>query len=530
MPNYKVSAFQSAAPRIGQAIGAWLNGPQAFDQGREDAIAGQTKLGALVAQMHAHESTARYNDARTETERAGLEAQSPGSLQRNAMLNNGVPLDEEGPVNNYLRTGQLGGKYAPAADGMGPVAAQPKWAGPADPEPGWGKPTGVAPGYDNKLGSIASSIGTMGNAIAIGEKDLKRVAEAQDINRLGQLREDSMAGRIDPMMFARTQAAVKGDPMFHSDGSGGVLDLYGGGLNTNNPLAKSTILQRTEQAGASRASATNSYASAGQHRAATDKLRTETGQLTEGLPEGIKPAAIDNAAARYNVDGTLPPLSMGKSGASIRTAILNRAAELADGTSGTDQRVNQLGNKGDTAALAQLTKQKTMVSAFEKNANLNADVALDLSNKLDRTGVPIFNRWIQAGRTGTGSVEAAQFNAANETFVSEYAKIMSGSMGNTAVSDAARKHAHDMLSTAMSQKQYSGVVSTLKQEMGNRMKGFDDQEVELRTRLRGGTPAPHAAPTAGPTAGTGPAAGTVDGGYRFKGGDASVQSNWEKVK
>jgi len=60
--------------------------------------------------------------------------------------------------------------------------------------------------------------------------------------------------------------------------------------------------------------------------------------------------AIDNAAARYNVDGTLPPMGMGKAGAAGRTKILNRAAELKAGVDPAQQRLDQLNNKGDIAA------------------------------------------------------------------------------------------------------------------------------------------------------------------------------------
>lgn len=246
-------------------------------------------------------------------------------------------------------------------------------------------------------------------------------------------------------------------------------DLTAATSTTNNAATNSAHLQgiRIQQAGENGRQAT--------------RMSQES---AVGGAEGFSPAAIDNAAARYNLDGTLPPMGMGKAGSQGRQAILNRAAELAGGASGTDQRAGQLDNKATAAALTKVSAQKNMVASFEKTANANADLALGLSDRVDRTNINIFNRWLQSGRTGTGSVEAAQFNAANQTFMNEYAKIMSGSMGNTAVSDAARKHAEEMISTAQSKDQYAGVMRTLKTEMGNRMKGFEDQETELRTKLR----------------------------------------------
>ena len=52
---------------------------------------------------------------------------------------------------------------------------------------------------------------------------------------------------------------------------------------------------------------------------------------------------------------------------------------------------------------------------------------------------------------------------------------MSGSMGNTAVSDSARAHAHGMLATVQTKESYAGVMATLNKEMNNRIKGLDDE-------------------------------------------------------
>lgn len=69
-----------------------------------------------------------------------------------------------------------------------------------------------------------------------------------------------------------------------------------------------------------------------------------------GADTGFSPDAITNAAARYNLDGTLPPMGMGKTGSAGRAAILNKAAELKAGIDPEQQRRDQLGNKGDVAA------------------------------------------------------------------------------------------------------------------------------------------------------------------------------------
>lgn len=208
--------------------------------------------------------------------------------------------------------------------------------------------------------------------------------------------------------------------------------------------------------------------------------------IEEPSPE-FTSAAINNAAARYNIDGTLPPMGMGKGGATARSLILNRAAELASGVDGTDQRVNQLTTKASAGTLLQLKKTKTMIKAFEEMANKNADIALEMSDKVDRTGTPVINRWILAGNNKlAGDIDTATFNTAVNVFANEYAKIMSGSMGNTPVSDSARKEAHEILNTAQTPEQLRANIQLLQREMKNRLIGLDASESELIQNMKGG--------------------------------------------
>jgi hypothetical protein len=84
------------------------------------------------------------------------------------------------------------------------------------------------------------------------------------------------------------------------------------------------------------------------------KSEGEADRKARDADVGFTPEAIGNAADRYNVDGTLPPMGMGKAGSAGRAAILNEAArrKAAEGVSGTDQRINQLGAKGEAQAKA----------------------------------------------------------------------------------------------------------------------------------------------------------------------------------
>ena len=196
----------------------------------------------------------------------------------------------------------------------------------------------------------------------------------------------------------------------------------------------------------------------------------------------LSPDALNVAAEVYRTRGTLPPLGMGKVATKSRNMILNSAAfkDNMENVTAREAAVNQITGKNTASALQQVSKQEAMVGAFEKNAQLNGNLALSLSDKVDRTGVPVFNKWMQAGQKSiAGDADVSAFNAANETFTNEYAKIMSGSMGNTVVSDSAREHARDMLSTTQTKEQYKSVMNVLNQDMANRMTGFSQQKEQL---------------------------------------------------
>ena len=207
-------------------------------------------------------------------------------------------------------------------------------------------------------------------------------------------------------------------------------------------------------------------------------------RFKEEPPVAFDNQVLDFAAETYRKTGIMP--SLGAGSRQMREAILTRAAQLnaQEGGTAAEGAEQLVANKATAAGILQLQKQKTMVGAFEKNALRNADIALKLSGETDRTGVPVFNRWIQAGQKSiAGNPTVSAFNAANETFVNEYAKIMSGSMGNTPVSDSARAQAHEMLATTQTKEQYDAVVKVLKAEMKNRMIGFEEELKEAKSSL-----------------------------------------------
>jgi len=224
-------------------------------------------------------------------------------------------------------------------------------------------------------------------------------------------------------------------------------------------------------------------------------LNKSTGQMekvpsAEGVTQsGLSTEAIDAAAQRYAIDGTLPPnLGRGTQG-SINTAkILNRAAEQAkaQGNTAEEARIRQISGRATSVALSQISRQAAQVGAFERTLQKNADLALQLSDKLDRTGSPILNKWILAGKkTILGDPDVAALDLAIKTVVNEYAKILSSATaGGAQTAEGEIKKVEALLASAQTKEQVKKVIEIIRQETGNRMKSFDDEKKSLKGEFR----------------------------------------------
>lgn len=118
-----------------------------------------------------------------------------------------------------------------------------------------------------------------------------QIANARGEYRNQDLRDSVLSGRVDPARAGAAQAAVAGKPMISNIGTSGAgFNVFTGEGKSLNPgmevlfgdqgragiaLDQARAGASLAQAGASKASAANSYAAAGQHRAATDKIRRD---------------------------------------------------------------------------------------------------------------------------------------------------------------------------------------------------------------------------------------------------------------
>jgi hypothetical protein len=214
------------------------------------------------------------------------------------------------------------------------------------------------------------------------------------------------------------------------------------------------------------------------------KANVDTGpmDLTKESPADVQ------AGWRYLQDGTLPPnMGRGIQGTAQATKIRNIAAQLAQqqGINPEDVRTGQYAFKGSGSALGNIQKREAMIGTNEKNFNYNADQVLQLSKKVDRTGTPIINSWINAGRRSVqGNPELSAFDTAVKTTVNEFAQIVSGTTSG-ASTEGEKAKAEALLNAQQTPEQILAVINQMRTETQNRMKSFRDQKTELRQGMSG---------------------------------------------
>lgn len=305
------------------------------------------------------------------------------------------------------------------------------------------------------------------------------IAWGQDAVIEGAMTEDQMMAAVNGMLkmppaerkaFAESQGITAGE------------------IST----AQTSTLNRTSQEETARLNRESTAETAKLNRqsvatTAANRLKFDKEQATASDDVTFTPEAISNAAARYNVDGTLPPMGMGKQGATGRAKILNEAARLAGATGDTaeEQRIRQIANKASSTALTALTKQEAAVNAFEKTFNRNADMVAELATKRDQTGMPFAQKWIQAGKRATGNdPELLAYDSAIKGTLNEYTKIVSGSMGNTQAAVSEIERVTKLLNSAQTAEQINAAIRMMKTETENRRIGFKEEKAVLTDSMK----------------------------------------------
>lgn len=258
---------------------------------------------------------------------------------------------------------------------------------------------------------------------------------------------------------------------------------------------------------------TSSY-NAVQSRKADIAARGEEARKTKQTapsfdPQGvITPEAKEAAAARYNIDGTLPTnLGRGNQGAANTVSILNRAAEKAKeaGNDPEASRIRQIANKASTTALGALSKDLAAIGPFHDMLNTNAKIAVDLAKKIssDRTGSQFVNKpitWLQANAADNPDI--AEYLFQMQVVKTEGARILNNPRLVGQLTDSARHEMGDVINGNMPLGQTERVLKRMMADGDNRVNAITKQRDIL---LRGMRTSSNAAPTATPAPSNAPA-------------------------
>lgn len=213
------------------------------------------------------------------------------------------------------------------------------------------------------------------------------------------------------------------------------------------------------------------------------------GQGGGGESVALTPEGLDNQIDTYIASrgAIMPQFGYGKAGVANRDKFYNGLAGKMkeQGLTANDIASGRAEYKANSMALGQVSKMRNSVQSYEQTVQKNMTLLEGLVAKGAKSGAPIINRWIQAGRAAiSGDPDVTAYNTAIQTVVNEYAKVMAGGTGSSAASsDSARAEAGKLLNNAQTPQQVQAAIKTMRQEMANRIESLKAQETDLKTRL-----------------------------------------------
>lgn len=198
--------------------------------------------------------------------------------------------------------------------------------------------------------------------------------------------------------------------------------------------------------------------------------------MMRGTPEYKN--AVDYWSKRVRAGEPIPPLGIGKEAAQFRRDIAMAAAQNAYETGGSAEL--DIAKKSLLSAEKESLKKQVAsqhaINQFEETASKNLDIALQLVDKVDNTGIPVAERWLRGGMVAiSGDPDVTKFNFQMDILANEVAKIITNPNLAGILSDSARAEGQALLSRNITATQLKELLPLIKGDFQRRKDAISDE-------------------------------------------------------
>lgn len=180
-------------------------------------------------------------------------------------------------------------------------------------------------------------------------------------------------------------------------------------------------------------------------------------------------------------------LARGKVGQQLISAVKDRIPQMSKELGLTPQDVgsNKAKNVALTAAMRDREKFVAAGQQFVANMKSQMDLVEGLIDKGSASGVPVLNKWIQAGRQQVaGDVDVTALDVAIRGLAREHQRIVTGVTSNAQLHVAAQETADALLNRNMTAAQMRKSIKVMDEEANNALKAGRGEVKNLQDQLR----------------------------------------------
>lgn len=200
---------------------------------------------------------------------------------------------------------------------------------------------------------------------------------------------------------------------------------------------------------------------------------------TEFSPEALRMAATDFLLTGKEMTRGTPDQ---------KVTIRNEAAKMQkiSGLSDSDIINGRVTRDGIIKATKNMAALAAATDSFENTLIKNVQTSLSHIDEAQQSDIPILNKWVQKGMGSTQGLPPAVAKLAVDlrNVSSEYAKLSSGSLGNTQVGEKALLEIQDMFSTADNPETLKARLQEVLLDAKNRTGGIRQTQDALVSRLK----------------------------------------------